>query len=69
MHFRTLNTKKNRPFQPRIHVKSMSETSDFLAKLVIPAGFEPTAYRLGGRKTVRLCVPSSALECLILLDF
>ena len=30
---------------------------------------EPTTYCLGGRKTVRLCVPSSALECLILLDF
>lgn len=54
MHFRTLNTKKNRPFQPRIHVKSMSETSDFLAKLVIPARFEPTAYRLGVPKSVRL---------------
>jgi hypothetical protein len=43
--------------------------SDLVGKMVIPAGFEPTACRLGGRKTVRLCVPSSALECLILLDF
>ena len=34
-----------------------------------PVGVEPTTYCLGGRKTVRLCVPSSALECLILLDF
>jgi hypothetical protein len=38
-------------------------------KLVIPARFERATFRLGGRKTVRLCVPSSALECLILLDF
>lgn len=69
MHFRTLNTKKNRPFQPRIHVKSMSETSDFLAKLVIPAGVEPTACRLGVPKSVRLWNPSTPLEHLILLDF
>lgn len=41
----------------------------FLRRLARLAGFEPTACRLGGRKTVRLCVPSSALECLILLDF
>ena len=38
-------------------------------KMVIPARFERATFRLGGRKTVRLCVPSSALECLILLDF
>ena len=61
MHFRTLNTKKNRPFQPRIHVKSMSETSDFLAKLVIPAGVEPTTYCLGEMLTASLPENRTAL--------
>ena len=69
MHFRTLNTKKNRPFQPRILVKSMIEMGNFLIKLVIPAGVEPTACRLGVPKSVRLWNPSTPLEHLILLDF
>ena len=34
-----------------------------------PAGFEPTAYRLGVPKSVRLWHPLIPLECLILLDF
>ena len=50
-------------------VKILPEIGDSANKMVIPAGFEPTACRLGVAKTVRLGVPLSALECLILLDF
>jgi hypothetical protein len=61
MHFRTLNTKKNRPFQPRILVKSMIEMGDFLIKLVIPAGVEPTTYCLGEMLTASLSENCTAL--------
>lgn len=32
----------------------MIEMGDFLIKLVIPAGFEPTACRLGGDRSILL---------------
>lgn len=38
-------------------------------KMVSITGFESTTHRLGVAKTVRLGVPLSALERLILLDF
>ena len=46
---------------------SLPKSGDF--HLARPAGFEPTAYRLGEANSIRICVPSNALECLILLDF
>ena len=43
--------------------------SNLVGKMVIPAGFEPTACRLGERKSVRLHCPSLCRKCLILLGF
>jgi hypothetical protein len=40
-----------------------------LFKLARLAGFEPTACRLGEANSVRICLPLSALERFILLDF
>ena len=45
------------------------EIGGFSVVLAHPAGFEPTAYRLGVPKSVRLWHPLIPLECLILLDF
>lgn len=46
-----------------------SRSKRLAAVLARPAGFEPTAYRLGVPKSVRLWHPSTPLERLILLDF
>lgn len=43
--------------------------SDLVGKMVIPAGFEPTACRLGDEKSVRLRDPPMCRKCLILLGF
>ena len=39
------------------------------AILVIPAGFEPTACRLGDQEGVRLGLPSKRRKALVLLGF
>lgn len=49
--------------------KEKCRKSFYLRRLARLAGFEPTACRLGEANSVRICVPSNALECLILLDF
>lgn len=46
-----------------------SKSGDFSSKLVHPARLERAAPGLGEANSVRICVPSNALECLILLDF
>ena len=47
----------------------MANLSDLVGKMVIPAGFEPTACRLGEQEGVRLGLPSKRRKALVLLGF
>ena len=47
----------------------MIEMGDFLIKLVIPAGFEPTACRLGGDRSILLSYGTKLSKVLILQGF
>ena len=61
-------TEKEKTYQ--LHSRLFEGKSvDLVGKMVIPAGFEPTACRLGDEKTVRLRCPSLCRKCLILLGF
>lgn len=47
----------------------MAILSDLVGKVVIPAGFEPTACRLGDQEGVRLGFLSRSRKALVLLGF
>ena len=72
-HFRMKNTLSNRKIPRSLGGTLLDafrfQSGDFSSKLAHPARFERAAPGLGEANSVRICLPLSALERFILLDF